>query len=65
MSGIGKTKRAGQRNLDRQQKKEKVILTNRAEELPPPVAVVVMVSFSFPKVCHPSLYYPILSLPDW
>ncbi|CAM9787485.1 unnamed protein product, partial [Laminaria digitata] len=39
---IGKTRRNQQRNLDRAQKKEVVPQVDRAEEVPPPVMVVVM-----------------------
>ena len=43
VANIGRTKREGQRNMDRAQKKELVPLTDRTEEIdPPPIIVVVM-----------------------
>ena len=51
VANIIRTKRTQQRNLDRQQKKEVVPLTDRSnEELPPPVFIVVM----GPKKCGKS-----------
>ena len=44
VSGVGKTKRSDQRNLDRLQRKEIVRRVDRTEEeSPPPICVVVMV----------------------
>ncbi|CAM9380418.1 unnamed protein product, partial [Ectocarpus sp. 12 AP-2014] len=42
VSKIGKTRKTQQRNLDRAQRKEVVPQVDRAEEVPPPVMVVVM-----------------------
>jgi ribosome biogenesis protein BMS1 len=41
VANVGRTKKNQQRNLDRAQKKELVPLINRAEELPPPIVIVV------------------------
>ncbi len=43
VANIGRTKREGQRNMDRAQKKELVPLVDRTEEIdPPPIIVVIM-----------------------
>lgn len=50
VANIVRTKRTQQRNRDRAQKKEVVPLVDRAEELPPPMVIVVM----GPKGCGKS-----------
>jgi ribosome biogenesis protein BMS1 len=42
VANIGRTKKNAQRNLDKAHQKEVVALRNRAEDLPPPVFIVVM-----------------------
>lgn len=42
VANVVRTKRTQQRNLDRLQQKEVVPLINRADELPPPVFIVIM-----------------------
>jgi ribosome biogenesis protein BMS1 len=42
VANIGRTKKNAQRNLDKAHQKEVVALRNRAEEIPPPVFIVVM-----------------------
>jgi ribosome biogenesis protein BMS1 len=42
VANIGRTKKNVQRNLDKSHQKEVVALRNRAEDLPPPVFIVVM-----------------------